>query len=105
MFSKTSNELRDTVGMNIKETRYLLRILEKYRSVPPAFFLLESSVMELISMRGRVDKGSIRIKSRSRRNRRKLSEAGVHGFRMVFESDRCQYTWRMYRIRSNMIID
>jgi len=53
LFSKTSNELRDTVGMNIRETRYLLRILEKYRSVPPAFFLLESSVMELMSMRRR----------------------------------------------------
>ncbi|GAA5912577.1 mitochondrial 37S ribosomal protein mS41 FYV4 [Sporobolomyces salmoneus] len=31
LFSKTSHELRDTVGMNIKESKYLLRILEKYR--------------------------------------------------------------------------
>ncbi|GAA5840919.1 hypothetical protein JCM5353_003117 [Sporobolomyces roseus] len=31
LFGKTSNELRDQVGMNIKETRYLLRVLEKYR--------------------------------------------------------------------------
>jgi len=33
LFSKTGMELREQVGMTIKESKYLLRILEKYRYV------------------------------------------------------------------------
>ncbi|GAA6059898.1 hypothetical protein JCM10212_005281 [Sporobolomyces blumeae] len=31
LFTKTSHELRDEVGMNVKESRYFLRMCEKYR--------------------------------------------------------------------------
>ncbi|GAA5971346.1 hypothetical protein JCM3765_007010 [Sporobolomyces pararoseus] len=31
LFSKTSQELRDEIGMTVKESRYFLNILEKYR--------------------------------------------------------------------------
>ncbi|GAA5930363.1 uncharacterized protein JCM15063_004785 [Sporobolomyces koalae] len=31
LFSRTSTQLRDEVGMTIKQSRYLLRVLEKYR--------------------------------------------------------------------------
>ncbi|GAA5850472.1 hypothetical protein JCM3766R1_006572 [Sporobolomyces carnicolor] len=31
LFQKTSTELRDQVGMTVKESKYFLRVLEKYR--------------------------------------------------------------------------